>query len=106
MSYSFLEDKNDAYLHFDIDKDTGIITTRSTFDREEADKSVYYIKVKAVDGTRSDAPGHFPADTPNSGKTLTKLTCIQGRLEDFKNPIVREAVLFSKFRKMFDCHHC
>lgn len=68
MSYSILEDKNNAYLHFDIDSQTGIITTRSTFDREEADKSVYYIKVKAVDGTTSDAPGHFPPDTPNSGE--------------------------------------
>ena len=68
MTYSILEDKNDAYMHFDIDMDTGQITTKSMFDREEADKSVYYIKVKAVDGTRSDAPGHFPPDTPNSGK--------------------------------------
>ena len=67
VSYSILEDKNNAYKHFDIDSQTGIITTRSTFDREEEDKAVYYIKVKAVDGTKSDAPGHFPPDTPNSG---------------------------------------
>ena len=68
MSYSILEDKNNAYLDFEIDSESGVITTRSTFDREEADKSVYYINVKAVDGTNSDAPGHFPPNTPNSGR--------------------------------------
>ncbi|XP_060579771.1 LOW QUALITY PROTEIN: neural-cadherin-like [Ruditapes philippinarum] len=64
VSYSLMEDPNDAYMHFNIDKFTGIITTRSQFDREE--QSVYYIKIKAVDGVNSDAPGHFPENTPNS----------------------------------------
>lgn len=60
-----MEDPNDAYMHFNIDSLSGVITTRTTFDREQ--QSVYYIKVKAVDGKNSDAPGHFPENTPNSG---------------------------------------
>ena len=74
MSYSILEDKNNAYQHFTIDRQTGVISTTSTFDREEEDKAVYYIKVKAVDGTKSDAPGHFPPDTPNSGRYTLDLS--------------------------------
>ncbi|KAL4234097.1 hypothetical protein ACF0H5_005750 [Mactra antiquata] len=64
VSYSLMEDPNDAYMHFSIDSLTGVITTRSLFDREE--QSVYYIKVMATDGKSSDAPGHFPENTPNS----------------------------------------
>jgi hypothetical protein len=64
-SYSIIPDPNDAHMHFDIDSLTGIITTRSQFDREE--QSLSYIKVKAEDGTSSDAPGIMPADAPNSG---------------------------------------
>jgi len=60
-----MQDPNDAYMHFNIDEVSGVITTRSQFDREE--QGVYYIKVKAVDGTNSDAPGHYPPNTPNSG---------------------------------------
>lgn len=65
-----MEDPNDAYMNFNIDSLTGIITTRSEFDREE--QGVYYIKVKAIDGVNSDAPGHFPENTPNSGKYSAK----------------------------------
>ena len=61
-----MEDRNGAYMKFAIDSITGLITTRSEFDRET--QPVYYINVMAVDGTNSDAPGHFPVDTPNSGK--------------------------------------
>ncbi|WAR12271.1 CADN-like protein, partial [Mya arenaria] len=64
VRYSLMQDPNDAYMHFNIDEVSGVITTRSQFDREE--QSVYYIKVKAVDGKNSDAPGHFPENTPNS----------------------------------------
>ncbi|KAK3581134.1 hypothetical protein CHS0354_033929 [Potamilus streckersoni] len=64
VSYSLLEDKNGAYRHFAIDSQTGIITTSSKFDREN--QSVYYIKVMAVDGKNSDAPGHMPPNSPNS----------------------------------------
>ncbi|KAH3768193.1 hypothetical protein DPMN_169405 [Dreissena polymorpha] len=68
VRYSLMPDSNDAYMHFNIDEVTGVITTRSQFDREQ--QAVYYIKVKAEDGKASDAPGHFPENTPNSGMSV------------------------------------
>ncbi len=50
---------------FEINPETGVITTRATFDREEKDE--YYITVVAQDGARSDRPNHYPPGTPNQG---------------------------------------
>lgn len=71
VSYSIMPDPNDAHMHFDIDSITGVITTRSQFDREE--QSLYYIKVKAEDGTASDAPGMFPENAPNSATAQVQI---------------------------------
>ena len=54
------------YSNFEINPETGVITTRETFDREEKDE--YYITVVAQDGARSDRPNHYPPGTPNQGK--------------------------------------
>lgn len=43
----------DVHL-FDIDTETGLITTKETFDREA--KQIYYVTVTALDGARSDRP--------------------------------------------------
>ncbi len=51
---------------FEINPNTGVITTRETFDREEKDE--YYITVVAQDGARSDRPNHYPPGTPNQGE--------------------------------------
>ena len=53
------------HAKFDINPETGVITTRETFDREEKDE--YYITVVAQDGARSDRPNHYPPGTPNQG---------------------------------------
>ncbi|KAH3768189.1 hypothetical protein DPMN_169401, partial [Dreissena polymorpha] len=71
VRYSLMPDSNDAYMHFNIDEVTGVITTRSQFDREQ--QAVYYIKVKAEDGKASDAPGHFPENTPNSATASVQI---------------------------------
>jgi hypothetical protein len=68
VSYSLVPDKYDASLKFRIDPQTGLITTNTTFDREE--QKVYYISVMAKDGTDSDVPYHEPANSPNSGRFL------------------------------------
>ena len=52
----------DDWDKFNIDANTGTITSRGTFDREE--KSEYFITVNAEDGAPSARPGHTP---PNSG---------------------------------------
>lgn len=64
--YSLVADKNNAYLKFRIDQQTGLITTNTTFDREE--ENVYFITVMAKDGINSDIPYHEPPNSPNSGK--------------------------------------
>ena len=56
---------------FSIHRETGIIVTTSTFDREQ--KSEYYVMVVAEDGARSDRPNHYPPGTPNQGKNYEKV---------------------------------
>lgn len=43
----------------------------TSFDREL--KNEYYITVVAEDGAPSDRPNHYPAGTPNQGKSKDKL---------------------------------
>lgn len=54
------------YDKFAINPESGQITTRETFDREEKDE--YYITVIAQDGAKSDRPFHYPPGSPNQGK--------------------------------------
>ncbi|XP_071177027.1 neural-cadherin-like isoform X2 [Mytilus edulis] len=86
--YSLVADKNNAYLKFRIDQQTGLITTNTTFDREE--ENVYFITVMAKDGINSDIPYHEPPNSPNSAQAQVQV--IIGDKND--NPPVFEKPLY------------
>jgi len=54
------------YQKFSIDRNTGVIRTTASFDRET--KNEYYVTVVAEDGAPSDRPNHYPPGTPNQGR--------------------------------------
>ena len=54
------------YDKFSIDRETGVIRSVSSFDREA--KNEYYLTVVAEDGAPSDRPNHYPPGTPNMGE--------------------------------------
>ena len=63
------------HSRFTIDRQTGLIRTRTEFDRER--KNEYYITVVAEDSANSDRPNHWPPGTPNQGGYyLTKERCL------------------------------
>ena len=59
------------YDKFAINPESGVVTTRDTFDRERKDE--YYLTVVAQDGAKSDRPFHLPAGSPNQGKIENQL---------------------------------
>ncbi|ESN95524.1 hypothetical protein HELRODRAFT_179299 [Helobdella robusta] len=64
ISYRLKKEGTD-YDKFTIDKDTGVIRSRATFDREV--KQDYYLEVIAEDGAPSQRTNHYPPGTPNQG---------------------------------------
>ena len=65
ISYRIKQSGHD-YSRFLIDRESGVVTTATMFDREA--KKEYYITVVAEDGAKSDRPNHYPPGTPNQGR--------------------------------------
>jgi len=61
------------YDKFSIDRETGVVRTTASFDREI--KNEYYITVIAEDGAPSNRSNHYPPGTPNRGATR-RLFCV------------------------------
>ena len=65
LTFSLERPNNDFEIVPGPTRNTAIVRTKSTFDRET--KSYYDLTVIAKDGAKSDRPGHMPPNTPNSG---------------------------------------
>ena len=63
--YYRIKEVGEDHEKFSIDRQTGLIRTVSSFDREK--KNEYYVTVVAEDGAPSDRPNHYPPGTPNQG---------------------------------------
>ncbi|CAM5089054.1 unnamed protein product [Eretmochelys imbricata] len=69
VQYSILEDPSEDYRFFIIDPETGIISTKASFDREK--RGSYLIEVQSQDSAESARPGVY--GQPNTDTAYVKI---------------------------------
>nr|XP_061812727.1 neural-cadherin-like [Nerophis lumbriciformis] len=90
VRYTILKDESGDSQLFSIDRRSGAITTRASFDREQ--KASYLIEVQSQDGSESARPGQ--QDQPNTDTAYVRIfvTDVNDNAPTFARPVYEVSV--------------